>query len=798
MDVGSRDHGVHFAAKVGQRDEDRGVRCETVIIQDRRKTTDGTDATDYFCLAHIPENEPRQEELFEEALDHYQQLMQTKFADMTLKAQAQIYTYLEEYPKAASLYLLLAHKDAEKKEDLLFQAACLQLHFDKTAAIATFGDIVELDGKNVSKAAFNQLNLLFQEKRYKDFILAQDKSLKHVPADKIPLMRYYLGKSLVKTCDYSSAIAPLSKSLESNELDRVQEKNALIALIICAKETQDLLLFDRALVQLKAKFANEEETANILLMHAQLCRDKKAWARSRADIKELLQLSPRHPQREELLYDSALMFTQEGKWQEGAGAFEAFLEEFPQSVQKGSALRHCVNARLEDLKHASPETQKIKQQLLLQSLTRALEEKKTFSPAEKQKMRYLLGKSQFELAQYDEAIGNLSEYARDYHKDPSCVDAYLLLAYSYKQGSQDEIHFVLNAEKALAHNPNLQGAVDLHLSLFNSCLKLAEKAHSNEKAEMISKAAGHLFLALDKPPSRENQRWLAGYYYQHYQNGHSDAAQRASMVLEKLLGMNEGSVVLSIDAQNLEMEGEAIKLASIYDKTGRFNERAQLLESLISTQRTSPDLKWKYQRMAQFELGKTYQALGVKEKALKAYADLIASSSHTSSYFAIAAELEKAKLEFSMLSNMQRSEDTQAVIAICDALKSVQIKRKLHSEPLHLEAALCYVDIKTQLAAPKEQLSRRYFLLEQMKENFCSEKDPLVSQYLSASAQFPDKERLYRQYLAYVDAEMLRVDAEKNQSEMQKREAKQKFDQLLIDSTDDTLKQRIHDSIGAL
>ena len=118
--------------------------------------------------------------------------MQTKFGDIALKAQAQIYTFLEEYPKAASLYLLLAHKDTEKKEDLLFQVACLQLHFDKTAAIATFGDIVELEGKNVSKAAFNQLNLLFQEKRYEDFVLAQDKSLKHIPTDKIPLMRYYL------------------------------------------------------------------------------------------------------------------------------------------------------------------------------------------------------------------------------------------------------------------------------------------------------------------------------------------------------------------------------------------------------------------------------------------------------------------------------------------------------------------------------------------------------------------------------------------------------------------------------
>ena len=752
----------------------------------------------YFCRAHAPENDKKKKELFKLALSEYQQLMQTKYSDLTLLPQAQIYAQLEDHSKAASLYTLLAHKDSNKKAEHLFQAACLQLHFDRKAAIDTFGKICEVGGKNASRAAFNQLNLLFQEKRYRDFILIHEKTSKHVPQEKLPLMQYYLGKSLFQTNDFARAIDPLSQSLSSKTLDRSQEKNALLTLIACSKETKNLPLFEKALAHLKSAFANDEETASILLMHAQLCRDKNEWAKARSDIKELLEISPRHPQREALLHDISLLLTQEAKWQEGASSFEAFLQEFPQSTHRINVLRHIVNCRLEDVKSASLETEHVKKELLLGALNAALKESKHFSPDEKRKMRYLLSKTEFELAKYDEAIGNLSEYVRDFHKDPTCCDAYLLLAYSYQKGSRDEIHFALNAEKALSQNPHLQGAVNLHLTLFNTYLGLAGKASSDEKAEMIAKAAGHLFLALDKPVNKENQRWLAGYYFQQYQNGDKEAIERAALVLEKLLGIKETSSILSITDQSLDMEAEAVKLADIYGKSGRLLERAKLLEALTKVQQAHADWHWKYQRMAHFELGKTYLSLGERDKALKTFETLITSSSHASSYFAIAAQIERAKLGFSLLSEADRHENSTAAQAFCDTLKEIQIQRKLHSEPLHLEAALCYVEIKSELAPFDVRKNRERFLLEQMKENFSAPEDPIVQQYLSAAAQFPEKENLFRQYLTFVDLEIQRLEAEENHDMPLLRENKTLMSKLLSESTHETLSKRIAKSMEAL
>ncbi len=748
-------------------------------------------AETYFLKAHALENESKKKDWLKSALSEYQQLMHTKYSDMTLLPQAQIYAFLEDYPKAASLYQLLAHKNSSKREEYLFQAASLQLHTDKKAAIDSFAAIVELEGKYASKAAFNQLNLLFQEKRYRDFILAHDKASKFIPSEKKPIIQYFLGKSFFHTPDFNRAIDPLKQSLATKCLDRAQEKSALLSLVICAKETKDFALFEKVLFHLKTEFASDEETDKTQLMYVEFCRERKEWAKARFTLKELLEFSPYHQQREALMYDYALLLVQEEKWAEAAIAFETFRVEFPQSSNHANAVRQVVSCRLEDVKHATAETERIKKDELLSSLNSIENDRQAFTAPEKQKIRYLRGKTEFELGLYDEAIEDFGNYVRDFPKDTACADAYLLIAYAYQKGSHDDMHFVLNAERALALNPQLQGALDLHLTLYNTYLSLAEKASVTEKALMLEKGADHLYTALDKPISKENQRWLSSYYFQQYQKGRGASLERAAIVLEKLLSVNAQSFDLSIDPQSLDQEGEAIKLAEIYAKTGRMKARAKLLEALSKEQQTHPSYPWKYQRMTTFELGRTYLALGERERSLQTFEELISNSSHANSYFATAAELEAIKLKYSMLSETQRQEDSEAILAICDALKDIQLKRKLHSEPVHLEAALCYVDIKSDLAPQHQKNSHKRFLLTQMKENFSCEDDPLVRQYFSAAAQFPDKQQLFQHYLTLVDVTVRLLEAEETQNNDALKVAKNALDQLMAETTDETLKQRI-------
>lgn len=766
----------------------------------------------YFLKAHLPENVDQKKELCQAALVQYQQLMESKYMNMTLLPQAEIYTLFDEHAKAASLYLLLAYKEEEKKEEYLFQAACLQLHCDKKAAIETFSRIVSLEGKYGSKAAFNQLNLLFQEKRYRDFILTYDKVSQWIPQDKTFLITYFLGKSLFLTEDYTHAVAPLQESLASKMLDRSQEKSALLAIAACGKEMKNIPLIETTLSHLKSKFSNDEETASILLLHAQLCREKQQWNKAHADIAELLQIYPLHPERESLLYDDALLFIQEKKWEEGATAFRIFLETFPQTPHRVSALRQIVSCRMEDVKRASTTTERIKKEELLAALLNALEEQGTFSLEENKAIRYLLGKTYHGLGKEKEAIAILSKYVEDFAGESNSFDAYLLLADAHQKQSQDDLRFAFYLEEALACQPTSPQALDLHLSLYNTYLKLASKASTEEKKDKISQAADHLFCALKKLTdrnnlkqgvsylsiSKENQRWLADYYFQQYSQGSKTALEKTAIVLENLLGIQEEYKGFAVAPVSLDREAEAVKLADVYAKMGRLIDRIELLETLSQLQQEHPELAWKCHRMVQFDLGKGYLALGKREKALQQFEELARTASRTPSYFATAAQVEIAKLQFALLHEEDREQDVAAVSSICDLLKEIQIKRRLHSEPLHLEAALCYIDIKSALMPPEERNSYTRFLLEQMKESFASPENLESESYFSAAAQFPDKEVLRRQYLNFVDLKVLSLEAEELKSETLLKEAENELEQLMAESRDPSLHERIQQSLEKL
>lgn len=175
--------------------------------------------------------------------------------------------------------------------------------------------------------------------------------------------------------------------------------------------------------------------------------------------------------------------------------------------------------------------------------------------------------------------------------------------------------------------------------------------------------------------------------------------------------------------------------------------------------------------------------------------ELIYSSPHATSYFGTAAEMQRAKLLFNMLPIDEKIEDSIAVRQICDSLKDVQIKRKLHSEPLHLEAALSYIDIKTELAPADKKVDRALHLLEQMKQNFSASDDPLVAQYLSASTQFPEKKQLLSEYMTYVDLEMQRLHARKEDNEESLKEIGKKFKELHAQTAHEWLKDRIEQSL---
>jgi hypothetical protein len=325
-----------------------------------------------------------------------------------------------------------------------------------------------------------------------------------------------------------------------------------------------------------------------------------------------------------------------------------------------------------------------------------------------------------------------------------------MLALSYRELGNSPEKFAENAEKALALKSQFPDRGLLHLQLFNTYLTL----------QQLDKAADHLFVSCTVDGmaiQNENQLWLANYYYGQAKGNKnaSVAADRAVLIFKKILQIDNDQMRPQIAAEKAFLEVEALKLAELLP----MEKRTALLSALTEVQQQSPQAPWKFHRQALFELGKSYEALNEVDKAIKIYDSLIHSSTHASSYFSFAAELERDRILYSHCKDEERNEANPQIIEILSSLKDLQIQKKLLSEPIHLEAALAYADIRTSLANSDARIESALFFLYRMKEDFTAQDDAVSQEYHEARQRMPEKDALYQNYMKCIEAEMLRLEA---------------------------------------
>lgn len=97
---------------------------------------------------------------------------------------------------------------------------------------------------------------------------------------------------------------------------------------------------------------------------------------------------------------------------------------------------------------------------------------------------------------------------------------------------------------------------------------------------------------------------------------------------------------------------------------------------------------------------------------------------------------------------------------ILSTLKDLQIQKKLSCEPLHLEAALEYADIRTQMASPEARSESAIFFLNRIKDDFNAKDDEIAKEYHEARIRFPEKDLIYQNYMKCIEAEILRLEAQ--------------------------------------
>lgn len=316
----------------------------------------------------------------------------------------------------------------------------------------------------------------------------------------------------------------------------------------------------------------------------------------------------------------------------------------------------------------------------------------------------------------------------------------------------------------------------LHVSLFNAYLEL-----SKENPNLIEKSAEHLYEAFISGVdiSRENLLWLGDWYFA--KKDHLRSSKVFSSLLES--GFDETA---------------CYKLGKLHSNMCQTDAQISLMEKAMEAYLAAPSNDWLWERETKLLLGEALALKGQEERALKLFDEVTNGNPAIQSETIAQAYLGKAKIQAFRLK--QNQSDNQTKYAIASQFKDLILQRKLDFEPIHLEAALEYVGLmypnhlkvgeygqedsqnlhfEQALLAEKQaakenedfeanpkpnfssclsiksRIEKRLALLEKIKKDFESKEDILSMDYHQARLKYPDKNRIFENYMRFLDVEIL-------------------------------------------
>jgi hypothetical protein len=649
--------------------------------------------------------------LAERAKPYFDILMSRDHHDDIGEAFAHVCSVLKDFPKAASIYLDLAKRRGDAGEMMLFQAALVQAEFDKELAAKTFADI---GGEKSREATFNRLVLMFDLMQFVAIVEGSDEWVTKVPDDKRGLTQLYIGKSLLALGRPADAHDVFSKAVE---LGRTETwiSAALSGLIDASFQLGNLDFLTLAIDEL-AKLPKEEpfvaaELAKGCFSRALLLkRDQKIDA-ARSELEALISANTNFPQRPQVLFELTHLEFQEKAWARCHARAAQFLAECSSSELASFAWRYLISSRMECVRQnlASEE-------MLAQDLEALLATQDLFGSEEKADWEFVLAKSEFDRKKYDAASARLQKLVGSSAPFTHRANAHLILALIEKEKGKESDLFVSLMEGALSLGADLMDKSEIHMLLFNAYLN----------ASNLDKAADHLYWSFDHKGavSLDHLVWLGDFYGRLWEeNGDANALAKATFAIEGVLKRDSGP-------------GHVVRLAKLYLAQHRGQDVAYLLKQY-------PDVageEWC------FLLAKSHELMGQTVEALQLFDQVTKEPAALRARVGAESALAAARLRL----NRSRGTSDEDFVQALNLLKDLVLQRNIANEPVYLEAALDYVE-----AQAKNDLNKKRQLLEKVKRDFERDDDLLARDYHEARKQKPKVDVVYREYMQFIDAEVL-------------------------------------------
>ena len=662
-----------------------------------------------LILSHYTEGGSQAKLLAAEALPYYESLLgQKKFTSHAKLALAEIYRLLEHPREAAQLYLELA-KSEKENEALLFHAAAMLSKFDDEKATQVFRQVTYLGGTRSAESCYQWMQLL--AKRGDWFPLFSERALflTKLPSYRIPVFHFYTGMVLYQDKKWREATHPLNKSLELG-LIYPHDKNALFALVVCAHELCDITLVEKAFGPIKERYS--EELGDVALLRALTYRKAGKVEEALKQLDQIVASRYSASVVERSLREKTQLLVQEENWDAAYRSCQIYLESF----ESRDMVKLAIDLGLHRLDMEDG----------FSNLVKHIEKgfnKKMFDSDEQPFYLTLLAKGLIKLERFKEGLEILEKQESTGERESLLTLCYL------KEGYRPEF-IIEHGEKALALDPLLPETDRLHLYLFNAYLDAAKESPD---VRLNTQAEEHLYCIIHTfPVSLENRLWLA-----HRFAKNEEKKGRAIEIFEGLL---------HIESQLLRFPREAFVLANLYTENEEHEKAGVLLNSLSTLQENSP-----FAEEIRLALAHHYRAVGEACHALNRYKELEDSSEPM---VALAAKLEHCRLLYELLPEDSSAEMLEPILT---CLKDLWMKKRIITEPIHLEAAIDYITFQSPFWNEEELLAQ----LKEIEEHFTLEDDIWSKDYHTARYQIPSRDLVYQAYMRYIEGSIAEIEGER-------------------------------------
>lgn len=710
------------------------------------------------------------EKEFETALKIYTAISHPTCREKVLANQFDCYVHLNQFPQLEEIALLRIPEarplNSDKALALLVYAEALQERGLEEKAQQVFGrlkntHLSERINQALEQQALRKAQTLFDRGSFAELIEEQKEIRPLITIQQTPAFDCLVARSYTASKRYAEAYQLLKPHVQALDGDRALNRSFLLNGIASAyqlNQLEDLQNWSQAFAK---EYGDDQDLPHVLYLVANSLRNGDKCKAAAPLYAQILEQFPLFEKREQAAFEYALCLYKQALWDQSRLAFAKFLNEYPQSSLKVTALHYLPTTSLNDPKA---------------SLEERLEDlKKVVDYPEAVKGSYVLkyGKLLYENQEKEKAIAAIEPHLNLFTGVSECVQAHLLLAACYQHESPQ--NFIFHGEKVLALQPHFADRLTLRHNLFSACWKL----------QKYEEAAEHLYQVLwenKKGEKPENALWLANYIYDKLAAGRGDyalepisqpdllrLAQRGIFVFETVLDADP-----EIQPETLSLEQDFYKLSVLYGWVSQPEAQRDLLEKIREQQLAHPEWDWKLPTRTLYSLAHVLQQQQEALKALDLYRELMAQSKTTDAYLQQNAKLNWAILTFAQLPAEKKTLTDPEMTEILKTLKDLQIRKTLALEPLHLEAGLAYVEFRSKMEPPAKQTEQKLFSYRRMKEDFTLKNDICAKEYHTLRGQSPDKDLIYQAYMLLLDAHILTLESTLARAQGKREEAELK------------------------